>query len=83
MSKWTTTRRDPGRTYIDENKVRVARENREMIWKFIEEGIEAEPKYVAALKIWFPAITPTEIIVKIMRFRDAVMEKQRDGGKVL
>jgi hypothetical protein len=83
MSKWTKTRRDPGLTYIDENKVRVAKENRQMLERFLEEGVEAEPKYVAALKIWVPGISQNELIVKVMRFRDAVREKQRERGLVL
>jgi hypothetical protein len=83
MSKWTRTRRDPGRTYRDENKERVRREMRLMIKGFIEGGLEAEPKYAAALKIWFPGITREEMVVKIMRFRDAVQEKQRDDGRAL
>jgi hypothetical protein len=82
MSKWTPNRRDPARTYIDENKIRVRSEIRLMLSRFIEEGIDAEPKYAAALKLWFPAITPEQMRAKIMRFRDAVAEKRQERGLV-
>ncbi len=83
MSKWTKTRRDPGRTYIDANKERIRKENLAMIAGFIEEGKSALPKYVEALKIWFPGITPEQLRLKTTRFLDAVTQKQQDDGRVL
>jgi len=75
MAKFTRTMRDPGRTYIDENKVRLKAEVRSVITRFIKEGAPAEPKYIAALKIWFPGISEQEIGKRITLFRDAVREK--------
>lgn len=54
-----------------------------MIARFIEEGESALPNYVEALKIWFPGITPEQLKLKTTRFLGAVMQKQRDDGRVL
>jgi hypothetical protein len=61
MTKSTRTRRDPGRSYKDENKERVQKEARIALKRFLDEGMDAEPRYVAAVKAWLPDITKEEL----------------------
>ena len=81
MAKSTRTRRDPGRSYKDENKERVQKEARIALKRFLDEGMDAEPRYVAAVKVWLPDITKEELAEKVMRFRAAVRERQQAGGR--
>ena len=62
MSKWTRTRRDPTRTYIDdETRIRNARIV-ERMRTFLEEGtIEDEPAFVQIVKDAIPKITKEEL----------------------
>ena len=43
MSKWTRTRRDPGRSYTDEEKLERKQRMLARLNEFVEAGIEAEP----------------------------------------
>lgn len=82
MSKWTRTRRDPGRTYTYETADHVERMIAR-VRKFMEEGVpEDEPEFVVAVKAAKPKITPSELREVIMQFRDVVSERQqRDLGR--
>lgn len=82
MSKWTKTRRDPGRTYTDETTERTERMIARMR-KFLEEGVpEDEPEFVAAVKAARPKITTSELKEVITQFRAVVSERQqRDLGR--
>lgn len=82
MSKWTKTRRDPGRTYTDETTERTERMIAR-IRKFMKEGVpEDEPGFVEAVKAANPKIAPSELKEVIKQFRDVVSERQqRDLGR--
>jgi hypothetical protein len=78
MTKWTKTRRDPGRTYHDEEKLQRTRRMLTRIHELVEAGIEAEPELVEAAKAANPEITEKELKEVIMLFRDAVYSRQHD-----
>ena len=78
MSKWVRTRRDPGRTYTDEDKLERRRRMLARIVELVECGIEAEPEVVAAAKEADPEIAPAKLRDLVRLFRDAVYERQRD-----
>jgi hypothetical protein len=77
MSKWTKTRRDPGRSYIDEEKRERKRKMLARLEEFVEAGIEAEPEFVAVAKEADPDLSTEKLKELIMRFRAAVYEKQQ------
>jgi len=73
MGKWTRTRRDPGRTYSDEDTERTERMIAR-VRRFFEEGVpEDEPEFIAAVKAAKPKITV------ITQFRAVVSERQQRG----
>jgi hypothetical protein len=77
MSKWTRSRRDPERTYTDEETERTKRMLARMR-QFLEEGtLEDEPAFVAAVKAAKPGITSGELKKVIKQFRDVVVARQR------
>jgi len=79
MSKWTKTRRDPGRTYTNEGTERTQRMLARMR-QFLEDGVpEDEPEFVIAVKAAKPGITPEELANLIMQFRDVVFARRRRG----
>lgn len=78
MTKWTKTRRDPGRVYVDEEKVQRARRMLARIHELVECGIEAEPQVAEAAKAANPEITEEELRKVITLFRDAVYSRQHD-----
>ena len=78
MTKWTKTRRDPGRTYLDEEKLQRPQRMLSRIHELVESGIEAEPEVVKAAKAANPEITDEELKEVIMLFRDAVYSRQHD-----
>lgn len=82
MSRWTRTRRDPGRTYSDETAERTERMIAR-IRKFMKEGVpEDEAEFVEAVKAANPKIVPSELKEVIKQFRDVVSERQqRDRGR--
>jgi len=77
MSKWTKTGRDPGRTYLDIEKLERRRRMLARIHELLDSGIEAEPEVVAAAKEADPEITAEKLREVVMRFRDAVYERQQ------
>jgi hypothetical protein len=79
MSKWTKTRRDPGRSYADETTERTERMIAR-VRKFLEEGVpEDEPEFVEAVKAANPKITASELKDVITQFRAVVSERQQRG----
>jgi hypothetical protein len=77
MSKWTRTRRDPSRSYTDEEKRERKRRMLARLREFIEAGIEAEPGFVQAAKEADPEISKEKLQELIKRFRAAVYERQQ------
>ena len=78
MTKWTKTRRDPGRTYLDEERLQRNRRMLARVRELVECGIEAEPDVVEAAKAANPEITEEQLREVITLFRDAVYSRQRD-----
>jgi hypothetical protein len=78
MTKWAKTRRDPGRTYLDEERLQRNRRMLARIRELVECGVEAEPEVVEAAKAANPEITQEELKEVIMLFRDAVYSRQHD-----
>jgi hypothetical protein len=77
MSKWTKTRRDPGRTYIDEEKVQRQKRMLARIQELVDCGLEAEPQVIEAAKAADPDITPEKLEEVLKLFRGAVYVRQR------
>ena len=77
MSRWTRTRRDPGRTYTDEVKRERKRRMLERLHEFVEAGIEAEPEFAKAAKEADPEISKEKLKELITQFRAAVYERQQ------
>ena len=77
MTKWTKTRRDPGRTYTDEEKRERKKRMLAQLNEFVEAGIEAEPDFVRAAKEVDPEISNDKLKELITLFRAAVYEKQQ------
>jgi hypothetical protein len=65
----------PGRTYIDQNKVRLKREAEKEVPELIEFGEEAD--ILAKAKIWNPKITPEELAEISRLYRDAKRDRAR------
>jgi len=78
MTKWTRTRRDPGREYLDEEKLERRRRMLARIRELVDCGIGAEPEVVQAAKAANPEITEEELQEIITLFRDAVYSRQHD-----
>lgn len=76
MSKWTRSRRDPGRTYDDE-AVRELRKDVIRVRELVEIGLEAESDYVDLINKLEPGMTKDRRKELIKQFRDAVYERQR------
>ena len=77
MTRWTRTRRDPGRSYADEATERTERMIAR-VRKFLEEGVaEDEPEFVVAVKEAKPKITARELEDVIRQFRAVVSERQQ------
>lgn len=77
MSKWTRTRRDPGRSYTDEEKHERKRRMLARLQDFVEAGIEAEPEFVQAAKEADPEISKEKLKELITQFRAAVYDRQQ------
>ena len=78
MTRWTRTRRDPGRDYTDEEKRQRKQRMLARIYDFVEGGIEAEPDFVKAAKEAEPDISKEKLKELIMLFRAAVYARQHD-----
>jgi hypothetical protein len=85
MSKWTKTRRDPGRTYQDEEEAKLLRETMKRIAELVEEAAagneEAEPEYVRIINRLEPEMETERRKELIRQFRDAVGDHQRQRGR--
>jgi hypothetical protein len=77
MTKWTRTRRDPGRSYSDEEKRQRKQRMLARLHEFVEAGIEAEADFVEAAKEADPEISKEKLKELITLFRDAVYERQQ------
>jgi hypothetical protein len=77
MSRWSKTRRDPGRTYDDDAAVELRRTAKARIEQLVAAGSEAEPDFVELMKILKPDISQQELKERIRQFRAAVFERQR------
>jgi len=77
MSKWTRTRRDPGRSYTDGEKRERKQRMLERLHEFVEAGIEAEPEFVKAAKGADPEISKERLKELITLFRAAVYGRQQ------
>jgi ribosome recycling factor len=78
MSKWTRTRRDPGRTYDDE-AVRELQKDVTRVRELVEIGLEAESDYVDLINKLEPGMTKDRRKELVKQFRDAVYEHQQRG----
>ena len=85
MSKWTKTRRDPGRTYQHEEEAKQLREDlkrvKELIAEAAEGNTEAESTYVAIVNRLEPTMGKERRKELIKQFRDAVADHQRQHGR--
>jgi hypothetical protein len=77
MRKWTKTRRDPARTYIDEEKVQRQKRMLARIHELVDCGIDAEPEVIAVAKAADPDVAPEKLEEVVTRFRAAVYGRQR------
>jgi hypothetical protein len=85
MSKWTKSRRDPGRTYQDEEEAKLLRDTMKRIKELVEEAAagneEAEPEYVRIINRLEPEMTKERRKELIRQFRDAVAGHQQQRGR--
>jgi len=79
MGKRIKTRRDPGRTYQDEDEIRQLRRDVARVRELIDIGLEAEGDYVEIINRLEPEITKERRKELIKQFRDAVYERQQRG----
>ena len=84
MSKWTRTRRDPGRTYQDEYEARQLRADmrrvRELVLEAAEGNTEAEDAFLKVINTVEPAMTKERRKELIRQFRHAVSPERRQPG---
>ena len=84
MSKWTKTRRDPGRTYQDEQEAMQLREDFKRVKELVAEAAmgndEAESAYVGIINR-VPGMEKEKRKELIKQFRDAVADHQRQRGR--
>ncbi|HVM92603.1 MAG TPA: hypothetical protein VMT67_07320 [Terriglobales bacterium] len=78
MTKWTKTRRDPGRTYLDDEKLERKRRMLARIRELVDCGTEAEPDVREAACAANPEITEEEMSEVLTLFRDAVYSRRHD-----
>jgi hypothetical protein len=78
MTKWTKTRRDPGRTYCDPDEAAKLRRDVRRVQELVKKGLDAEPEYVELINQLEPNMTVERRKELIKQFRDAVYEQQPD-----
>lgn len=78
MTKWTKTRRDPGRTYCDPEEAAKLRRDVQRVQELVKKGLEGEPEYVELINKLDPKMTAQRRKELIMQFRDAVYAQQPD-----
>jgi uncharacterized tellurite resistance protein B-like protein len=85
MSKWTKSRRDPGRTYQHEQEAKQLRDDlkrvKELIAEAAEGNDEAESTYVAIINRLEPSMGKERRKELIRQFRDAVADHQQQHGR--
>ena len=85
MSKWKKTRRDPGRTYEDEEAIAQLRKDvgrvKELVVAASEGSLDAEPEYVKIINRLEPGMAKERRKELIMQFRDAVSDAQKQRGR--
>ncbi|HUA16127.1 MAG TPA: hypothetical protein VMG31_12585 [Verrucomicrobiae bacterium] len=85
MSKWTKTRRDPGRTYQDPEEAQRLRDDMKRIAELVAEAAEgneeAESTYIAIINRLEPSMGKEKRMERIRQFRDAVADLQRQRGR--
>lgn len=85
MSRWTKTRRDPGRTYQHEEEAKQLRDDLKRVKELIEEAAEgndeAESTYVSIINRLEPTMGKERRKELIKQFRDAVADHQRQRGR--
>jgi uncharacterized tellurite resistance protein B-like protein len=86
MSKWTKTRRDPGRIYQNDEEAKLLRDDlkrvKELIAEAAEGNDEAESTYVAIVNRLEPKMDKEKRKDLIKQFRDAVADHQRQRGRL-
>jgi hypothetical protein len=78
MTKWTKTRRDPGRTYCDPEEAAQLRRDVQRVQELVRQGLDAEPEYVALINKLDPKMTANRRKELIKQFRDAVYDQRPD-----
>jgi hypothetical protein len=78
MTKWTKTRRDPGRTYCDPEEAAKLRRDVQRVQELVKMGLDAEPQYVELINKLDPKMTREKRKELIKQFRDAVYDQQPD-----
>jgi hypothetical protein len=78
MTKWTKTRRDPGRTYGDPDEAAKLRRDMQRVRELVKRGLEAEPEYTELINKLDPKMTKERRKELIKQFRDAVYAQQPD-----
>ena len=78
MTKWTKSRRDPGRTYCDPEEAAKLRRDVQRVKELVEKGLDAEPEYVELINKLDPKMTVEKRKELIKQFRDAVYAQQPD-----
>jgi hypothetical protein len=78
MTKWTKTRRDPGRTYCDPEEAAKLRHDVQRVKELVRKGLDAEPEYVELINKLDPKMTVERRKELIKQFRDAVYGQQPD-----
>ncbi len=78
MTKWTKTRRDPGRTYCDPEEARKLRRDVQRVQELVMKGFDAEPEFVEMINKLDPDMTAQRRKELIKQFRDAVYAQQPD-----
>jgi hypothetical protein len=78
MTKWTKTRRDPGRTYCDPDESKKLRRDVQRVRELVNEGLGAEDEYVRLINKLDPKMSAEKRKELIKQFRDAVYAQQPD-----
>ena len=85
MTKWTKTRRDPGRTYQHEQEAKQLRDDlkrvKELVAEAAEGNDEPESTYIAIINRLEPTMGKEKRKDLIRQFRDAVADHQRQHGQ--
>ena len=77
MTKWTKSRRDPGRNYLDDEVIERKRKMMAKIYELVDCGFEAESQVIEVAKQANPKISEEDLKDVITLFRDAVCWRQR------